>query len=212
MRKVIALCFLFPSLLYAGQAHVGYVIHIADGDTLTLQTAGSRILVHLAGIDAPEPDQPFGTQAKKCLGELSLNRPTRIIEIDRISSGSLVGRVSVDDTDINAELVRKGCAWVDRHSSHERELLRLEAEARHQARGLWANQSAIPPWDWRGGVRTTIRDTGTVRGMVVGNRRRQVYYLPDCPGYQQITEDERVLFITAQAAEGDGYRKAESCP
>lgn len=200
------------SLVHSAPSRVGQIIHVADGDTLTLLSEGERMTVHLAGIDAPEPDQPFGSKAKRCLGQLSLGNTASIIETNRDGDGSLVGRVYVGDVDLNAAIVEKGCAWVDRSRRRDVELLRLEAEARRQNLGLWANQGVIAPWEWRAGKRTITAKSGSVRGLVVGNGRNRVYHLPVCPGHGQVAQQDRVLFATAQAAEADGYRKAASCP
>ena len=52
--------------------------------------------------------------------------------------------------DLGAELVRAGLAWWYReYAPEDRELARLEAEARKARRGLWANADAVPPWEWR---------------------------------------------------------------
>lgn len=48
------------------------------------------------------------------------------------------------------ELVRAGLAWWYRHyAPRDRELERLEAQARAARRGLWADKDPVPPWEWR---------------------------------------------------------------
>ena len=42
-----------------------------------------------------------------------------------------------------------GFAWWFREYSTDKELERLEKEARVAKRGLWADPNAIPPWEWR---------------------------------------------------------------
>ena len=58
---------------------------------------------------------------------------------------------TIDNMDINAEMIRNGHAWVYRHYSRTKSLLLLEAKARENRRGLWAlpARDRIPPWDWR---------------------------------------------------------------
>ncbi|HWX50526.1 MAG TPA: thermonuclease family protein [Roseomonas sp.] len=65
--------------------------------------------------------------------------------------GRTVGRVWVGGTDVNAEMVRRGAAWVHRRYSRDPALLVLEQEAQQARRGLWALPEAerVPPWDWR---------------------------------------------------------------
>lgn len=212
MRRTTVLLMLVSSLAHATPPRVGQVIHIVDGDTLTLLSRGEKTTVHLAGIDAPEPDQPFGHKAKKCLGLLSLGKTASIIEMHRDGDADLLGNVYVGDRDINAALVEEGCAWVEPSRRRDTELLRLEAVARRKNLGLWANQGVIPPWEWRAGKRTISTKSGSVQGLVVGNGRDRVYHLPGCPGHGQVESKDRVLFATVQAAEADGYRRAPSCP
>jgi len=61
-------------LLLALQAQadtlVGKVIHVADGDTLTvLDNAQTQHKIRLAGIDAPESKQAFGQVSKQSLAD-----------------------------------------------------------------------------------------------------------------------------------------------
>ena len=142
-----------PALHARADAQIsGYVISIADGDTLTLLTADKeRVKVRLAEIDTPEKKQPYGQRAKQELASLTFNQTARVRVIDTDRYGRVVGRVVVDDLDVNAELVRRGAAWVYRDYLQRTDLLPLEAEARHLRKGLWAlpESERMPPWQWR---------------------------------------------------------------
>ena len=130
----------------------GYVISIADGDTLTLLTANKeRVKVRLGEIDTPEKKQPYGQKAKQELASLAFNQDAQISVIDTDRYGRVVGRVVVDGLDVNAELVRRGAAWVYRDYLKRPELIPLEVEARRQRKGLWALPlpERMPPWQWR---------------------------------------------------------------
>ena len=49
-------------------ALIGKVVHIADGDTLTVLDADKvQHKIRLAGIDAPEKSQAFGTKANDAI-------------------------------------------------------------------------------------------------------------------------------------------------
>ena len=51
---------------------------------------------------------------------------------------------------IRLELVKVGYAWWYRkYAPHNTELERLEEEAREAKRGLWTDQHAMPPWEYR---------------------------------------------------------------
>ena len=142
-----------PALHARADAQInGYVISIADGDTLTLLTANKeRVKVRLAEIDTPEKKQPYGQKAKQELASLAFNQDAQISVIDTDRYGRVVGRVVVDGLDVNAELVRRGAAWVYRDYLKRPELIPLEAEARRQRKGLWALPAPerMPPWQWR---------------------------------------------------------------
>ena len=54
---------------------------------------------------------------------------------------------------MNYEMVKEGWAWYDKKYFDSRELERLEASAKKEQKGLWAEENAIPPWEWRKGER-----------------------------------------------------------
>ena len=149
---------LFAGLLWSLAAHTaefdGRVVGISDGDTLTVQTDGGQwVRVRLAGIDAPEHDQPYGTAATRSLAALALNRTVRVRRVAEDDYGRVVGVVVAGGRDLDAEQVRRGMAWVYRRYSRSRRLYALEAEAKQARRGLWADLNPVPPWDWRRGKR-----------------------------------------------------------
>jgi len=40
-------------------------------------------------------------------------------------------------------------AWVYVRYAKDQSLYQVEAEARAQRRGLWADKESVPPWEWR---------------------------------------------------------------
>lgn len=130
----------------------GRVVGITDGDTLTLLTdQRQQVSIRLAEIDAPERRQPFGDRTQQMLADLAFERRARIVVTSTDRNGRLVGTVFVGSRNINAEMVRRGGAWVFRRYSVDPALLALEAEAREARRGLWAlpEPQRVPPWEWR---------------------------------------------------------------
>ena len=57
-------------------------------------------------------------------------------------------------TDVNAEMVKQGAAWVYRKYAQDQALYRLEEQAKAAKRGLWGlpETERCPPWDWRRGT------------------------------------------------------------
>jgi endonuclease YncB( thermonuclease family) len=137
----------------------GMVIKVRDGDSLVVDLAGgpaggaaNTIEVRLHGADAPESDQPGGTQARDFLRRRVLNRRVEIEPVDQDRYDRMVGVVYRDGANVNAALVAAGHAWAYRRFLADvpgaDDLCRLEDEARKARRGLWAQPTDrwIPPW------------------------------------------------------------------
>jgi micrococcal nuclease len=138
----------FLPLFAAAQEHIGRVVGISDGDTLTiLDNHKQQIKVRLAEIDTPEKSQPYGARAKRLVyGKTVI---VKVQDTDRY--GRKVGRVYTDDIDANAEMVEIGAAWVYRKYASDQNLYALEKQARQNRAGLWGLPEAqqVPPWEWR---------------------------------------------------------------
>lgn len=130
----------------------GRVRSISDGDTFVLETAtGARLVVRVAEIDAPEQGQPFGRQSKSALTKLVGGRPVQLVVQTTDSYGRAVARPYVGTTDVSAEMVASGSAWVYRRYLRDERLPELESAARKAEKGLWGLPAAQrqPPWEWR---------------------------------------------------------------
>jgi endonuclease YncB( thermonuclease family) len=146
----------------------GRVIHVVDGDTLTmLDVEGRQRIVRLSDIDAPEashgrnrPGQPYSAQATARLKELAHGRAAlaRCFDVDRRVSDDgqrrdrYVCQVSVGSIDVNLAMLDAGLAMAARQSSRyvrNPASLAREDAARIARRGLWQQPSPVPPWIWR---------------------------------------------------------------
>lgn len=63
--------------------------------------------------------------------------------------GRTLGRIYQSGLDVNAEMVRRGMAWVYVKYAKDQGLYQIQAEAREQRRELWADKEPVPPWEWR---------------------------------------------------------------
>ena len=145
----LALLLVVVGVPVSAETLLGRVVSVQDGDTLTVRVAGQRVKVRLAGIDAPERNQPFGEQSRQSLSRMALNR-TASVAVRKIDDyGRTIGVVTVAGLNVEAEQVRRGLAWVYRQYRHDPQLLALEAEAKAARRGLWVDANPKPPWDWR---------------------------------------------------------------
>jgi endonuclease YncB( thermonuclease family) len=127
----------------------GTVVTIIDGDTLVVQDAAKkRYVVRLAGIDAPEPKQPFYMEASRSLAALCYRKGAKVEWSEREGKRYL-GNVSCDGKDANAEQLRRGMAWASPKSTPPTSpFYELETYARLRRIGLWADDKAVAPWEW----------------------------------------------------------------
>ncbi|GGL95276.1 hypothetical protein GCM10009425_02850 [Pseudomonas asuensis] len=162
MKRLIPLAafLLFPLLAHAETVNCR-VVGVHDGDTLTCLTSQKKQLkVRLAEIDTPESKQPYGTRAQQALSGMVFGKDVRLEVQDTDRYGRKVARVYQDKTDVNAEQVKSGSAWVYRQYLKDKSLLALEADAKAAKRGLWAlpESERMPPWEWRKADRDKRQD------------------------------------------------------
>lgn len=174
--KLMAAFALLAGLAAPSQAAVREVrvVEVSGGDVVVIEEGdGNRYPVRLAGVDAPEPDQPFGEEARARLEAWALDQPARL-EWDKVDRyGRAVGKlwiVSPDmpcrdepdcpkNLDVGHALITLGLAWhFKRYQSEQSEQDRAsyafdEAEARARRTGLWSDPAAVAPWAWREGKR-----------------------------------------------------------
>jgi endonuclease YncB( thermonuclease family) len=127
----------------------GKVIHVADGDTLTVLVDRQQIKVRLVEIDAPESKQPYGQKSKQSLSDLCAGKQAKVSDKGKDRYKRTLGRVTCDGIDANAEQVKRGMAWVFDRYVADRALYALQDAAKAAKRGLWADPKPVPPWEWR---------------------------------------------------------------
>lgn len=163
MRYLTMLAFvllLLPCLLQAGEI-AGRVVSISDGDTFTLLTNNKKqVKVRLAEIDTPESKQPYGNKAKQELATLIFDKTVTVNVKTTDKYGRTVGRVYVGNTDVCADMVSRGAAWVYRQYASDAHLFVLEKQAQANQMGLWSlpESQRMAPWQWRHANRTSTND------------------------------------------------------
>jgi len=133
----------------------GLVVRVADGDTVTVLVDKNEIKVRLAGIDAPEKKQPYGTASKKNLSELTYQKVVTLQcgKTDRYKRR--VCTVLNGDQDVCLAQIQSGMAWWYRKYAREQtkeeraSYAAAEEDARLAQRGLWSDNDPAPPWEWR---------------------------------------------------------------
>jgi len=138
---------------HAGDEGVLYgpLVKVIDGDTIVVKVQGAALRIRLAGIDAPESDQPFGDAARLELAGLIGEQPCVLVYEGGDVYGRLVAHLWIGDLYVNAEMVKHGMAWFDSASAPDNLLVADEEEAREAKRGLWALpvEERVEPWIWR---------------------------------------------------------------
>ena len=140
------------------ETHFGQVVHVADGDTITIKTDAGKMKIRLFAIDAPEKSQPYGPQSTGILKALIGGSyvQARVMATDRY--GRKVATVFCDKQDINAEMLRLGAAWHFKKYHHPSSPLYeryddIERSARNNRKGLWNRDNPTPPWEYRKALR-----------------------------------------------------------
>lgn len=139
-----------------GAAVLCLVVGISDGDTVKVRCGeADEEKVRLVQIDAPEKKQAFGTKAKEALSDIAFRKNIQLERRGTDRYKRTLGRLILDGTDLNFEMVRLGFAWCYLKYLTDQSCLEIEADARQHGRGLWADASPIPPWEFRHAPKNT---------------------------------------------------------
>ena len=127
----------------------GKCMGVIDGDSITVMYGQKPVQVTLYGVDSPESAQPFGAQAKEYTAQQVLGKTVKIYTKGS-SPGAKQAWVFCGSQCVNASLVENGVAWWNKQSAPaESKLAALETAARAEKRGLWSDDSAQAPWEFR---------------------------------------------------------------
>ncbi len=147
------LAFSFPAL---AETLSGRVVHVADGDTITvLDASNQQHKIRLSGIDAPERKQAYGKASGKHLADLVAGKPVSVEWSKHDKYQRIVGKVLQNGQDVCLEQIKAGMAWHYKHYEKEQapedrvSYAAAEDEARNSRVGLWKDANPMPPWEWR---------------------------------------------------------------
>ena len=145
MRKIFLVFLVISNLLFSYK-----VIKVNDGDTITIMMNGEKQKIRLYGIDTPEINQSFGTEAKQFLSDQILNKEVEIEVKDTDRYKRLVAVVYLNNKSMNELLLKEGLAWwYEAYAKKECKYKELQEEAQRRKRGMWRNKGNIPPWEFR---------------------------------------------------------------
>lgn len=144
--------FLWPLLALTPPSYTlkGKAVRIVDGDTFDLLVDKTTHRIRLAGIDAPEKGQAFGTASKQLLGAFCAGELLTVVVTNTDRNKRKIAEVyTADNKWINKEMIAKGMAWHFVQYSKSKELATAQQQARKQAIGLWSINNPVAPWEWR---------------------------------------------------------------
>lgn len=197
----------------------GKVVRVSDGDTIAVLYKDNKThKIRFAGIDAPESKQAYGQASKENLSKMVFGKQVKVTweKVDKY--GRTVGKVFVDGRDVNIEQIKAGLAWhykkyADEQPAEDRvTYAKAEEEARAAKVGLWQDPNPTPPSEFRVEAKEKRWGPAPPAGTIIGNKDSKKYHRPDCPGYKDMAERNRVFFKTVDEAEAAGYKRAGNCP
>ena len=145
----LALSLCFSAAFAAGDFH-GKAVRVLDGDTVDVLTPENQMIrVRLANIDAPEKSQAFGQRSRQNLTSLIAGHMVEVRVQNQDQYGRQVGRIIANGVEANTEQVRAGMAWVYTRYNQDRRLPAIEAQAKRDQLGLWADPHPLEPWLYR---------------------------------------------------------------
>jgi endonuclease YncB( thermonuclease family) len=180
------------------------VVRVIDGDTFDLQ---DKTRIRLWSTDAPEAGLCGYQQAKDKLTDLVLNKNIRIGEsFER--GGRLIALVYVNNTLVNAEILKSGWGRSDSYSHSEREKIRQAYQyARKNKLGIFSElcyQKTNPE-----------NPQCNIKGNIDKETDKKTFFLPECREYSSVVvELDRAeqWFCSEEEAIQAEYKKAAHCP
>ena len=146
----------------------GKCIAVVDGDTIVVRSMTLTgeywdYHVRLFAVDSPEVKhrkgqrvewQPYGMEAAEETEHLLLDERVTV-RVVSASYGRYVGIITrkPDGLDLASELIRAGFAEVEPRYNKSDTLKQLQADAKKNKVGMWAESRHVPAWDWRHGKR-----------------------------------------------------------
>ncbi|SNA83488.1 Micrococcal nuclease-like nuclease [Flavobacterium psychrophilum] len=150
MKKMFVFMLLLVTSLCSAESITGKVVKVKDGDTIVvLDGTMTMVTVRLAGIDALEKKQDFGTIAKQFVSDQIFGKVITFQEISKDRYGRTVAFIIYENKNLSEELLKIGLAWHYVKYDKSKYLQELEDTARKNKVGLWSLPNPIVPSEFR---------------------------------------------------------------
>jgi deoxyribonuclease I len=87
-----------------------------------------------------------------------------------------------------------------------------ERERARRIEAIQGNQNPFISRQTQPALTTSADRAPASSDSIIGNRSSKVYHRPECPSYDQVAPQNRVLFTSEAEAQAAGYRVAGNCP
>lgn len=153
MKKTTLLFFLLfvNTLLFAQKIISGRVLKVTDGDTVTLLDArNNKIKIRLYGIDCPEKNQDYYSEAKNFVTKAILNKTVKVEVKNKDMYQRHVGVIwTPSNTNLNLALLRNGLAWHYKQYDKSKLYENAENAAKLAHKNIWSQKKSVAPWEFR---------------------------------------------------------------
>lgn len=179
-------------------------MRVIDGDTFETE---ERQLIRLTGIDAPEIENCDGTESKKALEKLILNKNLYVKAIYRDGHNRLISHVYNEQGLVSVQMIRLGMAYNLGNAIADPALGKAADAARREKLGIYSAKC----------TQETNPDSKTC--VIKGNIRipggdEKIYHFPGCGQYTQTVVElykGDKWFCTEAEAEKAGFVKGSDC-
>lgn len=149
MKKLLLLCILIMFSVNA-QTYTGKVVKVKDGDTVAVLDSTKTVHnIRVAGVDAPEKNQDFGSVAKQFVSNQIFGKYVKVKIQTRDIYGREIAFIYYDNKSLSEELLKNGLAWHYTQYDKNKYLQFLEDNAKKQGVGLWIIINPVPPSKFR---------------------------------------------------------------
>ncbi|MBL7156466.1 MAG: thermonuclease family protein [Candidatus Pacebacteria bacterium] len=200
------------------------VVRVIDGDTLEIDNGS---VVRLLGIDSPERDECYYSEAKQALNELVLGENVKL-EKDIFGTdnfGRLLRYVFlpegdfINDVFVNDYLLEQGFAntlLMSNSQKYRDILIHSRNEAVTDERGMWGacEQELEEEMSTFETNDPPPNPDCVIKGNISEHGYGKTYFFPGCPNYKRVKIDFEKgdrYFCTKGEAEVAGFKMAEGC-
>lgn len=108
----------------------GRIVRVIDADTLVLEESDDEHrMLRLAGIDAPEKKQPFGSDATRPVSDSVLRQDVIAMSNRQYRYGRTIAVLMSHGRDFNLAMVKQGPVWHNLRYAHEQSSAQAQANA-----------------------------------------------------------------------------------